>query len=208
MDRPDESRRHQVTAPGTRKGAAPERDPHAPEQVPTDPVLIELTEDEQLNGLESFSAEQPQISEGVPAHVDSIHRADPTLGLIAKDVAPHVIDRGHATPPVQPDAWSSLTWQAPLVAAVLTAVVVIYGVMSVSLMRPTTDGRLATLNDRTAERARRHSCPRQHPYPGQHPCPRQRQSPPFLRVRRQLQLLSRRRSALRSAVTTSPHQTR
>ena len=173
MDRPDESRRHQVTAPVTRKGAAPERDPHAPEQVPTDPVLIELTEDEQLNGLEFFSAEQPQISEGVPAHVDSIHRADPTLGLIAKDVAPHVIDRGHATPPVQPDAWSSLTWQAPLVAAVLTAVVVIYGVMSVSLMRTTTDGRLATLNDRTAERRKAGTLvPKTAPVPRTAPVPK------------------------------------
>jgi len=177
MDRPDESRRHQVTAPVTRKGAAPERDPHAPEQVPTEPVLIELTEDEQLNGLEFFSAEQPQISEGVPAPDDSIHRADPTLGLIAKDVAPHVIDRGHATPPVQPDAWSSLTWQAPLVAAVLTAVVVIYGVMSVSLMRTTTDGRLATLNDRTAERAKAALAPRTPPVPKTAPVPRTAPAP-------------------------------
>ena len=56
-------------------------------------------------------------------------------------------------PRVQPEAQSSLTWQTPLLAAVLTAVVVGYAVISVRMMGSTTaDGQLATLKARIAER--------------------------------------------------------
>jgi len=173
MDRPDESRRQHVTASDPSRPAAPRRDPHtpepastdsvlnglnffadAPEPAATDPVLIELTRDEQLNGLDFFAAEEPQISERVPAPVDSIEIPDPTPGLIARDPAPKVDKAQPKPPPVHPEAWDSLTWQAPLLAAALAAVVVVYGFMSVRVMRTTPGGQLATLTDRTAERTK------------------------------------------------------
>jgi len=136
MDRPDQSRRHDVTASDTSR-QAPGPDPYAPEQVSTNTDLIALTEEERLNGLEFFAAEQPHEFERVPAHVDRIDSPVPTFA--------------RATPPVPPDAQRSLTWQEPLLAAVLTAVVVVFGVMSVR-MRTTTDDQLAALNNRIAER--------------------------------------------------------
>jgi len=138
MDGPDEARRHHVTASVTGGRAAPGPDSQAAGQVSTDPDVLALTEEERLNGLQLFAAEQAQEFERVPAHVDRIALPARTLE--------------HATPPpVQPDAQRWLAWQEPLLAAVLTAVVVAFGVMSVRMRTPT-DGQLAALNDRIAER--------------------------------------------------------
>ena len=146
MDSPYESRRQRLAGLVANRRAA--SDPQAQEQLTTDPDWIVLTEDDRLNGLGLFTAESPQIEppkleqhrefESVPAYRDRIDLPRPTLE--------------HAAPPVQPRAQSSLTWQAPLLAATLAAVVVGYAVVSVRMMGTTADGQLATLNGRIAER--------------------------------------------------------
>ena len=148
MDRPLESRRQRVARFVTSKPAAPGYGADAREEAATDPAWFALTEEERLNGLELFTAESPQIEppkleqhrefESVSAYRDRIDLPRPTLE--------------HAAPPVQPRAQSSLTWQAPLLAAMLAAVVVGYAVVSVRMMGTTADGQLATLNGRIAER--------------------------------------------------------
>jgi len=143
MDGSDASRRHHVTASVTSGHTAPAGDLHAWEHGATSPVLLSLTEEERRHGLELFAAEEARASEEaqtferVPAHVATIVPIDRTFR--------------HAIPPAPPDARSALTWQSPLLAAVLAAVVVVFGLMSVRSMRTATDGRLPTLNDRTAE---------------------------------------------------------
>lgn len=148
MDRPLESRRQRVARFVTSKPVAPGHGADAREEAVTDPAWLALTEEERLNGLELFTAESPQIEppkleqhrefESVPAYRDRIDLPRPTLE--------------HAAPPIQPRTQSSLTWQTPLLAAMLAAVVVGYAVISVRMMGTTADGQLATLNGRIAER--------------------------------------------------------
>ena len=151
MSGPDASRRHHVKESVTSRRAALGRAPEALRQVPDTPFLIALTEDERLHGLELFAHEgpatkQPQkeevrIYERVPAHVGSV--APPPERRFER-----------ATPPARPTIRSPQVWVAPLAAAVLTVVVVVFGVMAPRVVRTTASGPTATANDRIAVRTK------------------------------------------------------
>jgi len=121
-----------------------------------DPFLLTLTEEERLHGLDLFGDDPPQVKqpqaetqtyEHVPAYVDSLAPPGQSLERATPPLPPAV----RRAPPVQPETWISQIWYAPLLAAVLTAVVVVYAVMTV-VMRTTADGEIAALNDRILER--------------------------------------------------------
>src|SRR5688572_22235786 len=121
-----------------------------------DPFLLTLTEEERLHGLDLFGDEPPQVKqpqaetqtyEHVPAYVDSLAPPGQSLERATPPLPPAV----RRAPPVQPETWISQIWYAPLLAAVLTAVVVVYAVMT-AVMRTTAGGEIAALNDRILER--------------------------------------------------------
>ena len=126
MDGPDASRRHHES---------------------DDPFLLTLTEEERLHGLDLFGDDPPQKE---PQQTES-RRYTSACPLTSARIAPSGSKLERATPPVPPKCGEhhqssprrgcSPIWYAPLLAAVLTAVVVVYAVMTVRVMRPTADGR-------------------------------------------------------------------
>ena len=150
MDGPDTPRRDLVKPPLASRRASLERGPRAQDQPPTDSVVIPLDEDEVRNGLTLFGAEEGRIVEehetfeSVPAHVGTIRPANRTVTPPVPPVATP------AVPPVLMEARSSMAREASLLAAGLAVALVVFGFMAVRLMRTPEDGRLTTLNHRTA----------------------------------------------------------
>jgi hypothetical protein len=135
MAGPDESRRYPVPVNREHR-AAPARQWGAREHASKNPVLIPLTEEEHQNALELFATETPEIPEPRRREAPAVDVSDMTFE--------------HAPLQLEEQPRRQLTWQAPLLAAVFTAVATIGVLMSVRIMRTNNDGELATLRGRPA----------------------------------------------------------
>jgi hypothetical protein len=101
------------------------------------PVLIPLTEEENQNALELFATETQELPE--------LRRADAP----AVDVSDMTFE--HAPLQLEEQAGRQLTWQAPLLAAIFTAVATLGVLMFVRSTGPNNDSQIAILRDRLAE---------------------------------------------------------
>ena len=107
MAGPDESRRSPV--PVIRKqSAAHARDLRGGGHASKSPVLIPLNEEEHENALELFATETPEMPEPRRADAPAVDVSDMTFE--------------HAPLQLEEQARRQLTWQAPVLAAIFTAV--------------------------------------------------------------------------------------
>jgi hypothetical protein len=136
MAGPDESRRFPVPVIG-KQSAAQARDLLGGGHASKSPVLIPLTEEEHRNALDLFATETPELPEP--------RRADAT----AVDVSDMTFE--HAPLHLEEQARRQLTWQAPLLAAISTAVATLGLLMFVRSMGTNNDGQIASWRDRLAE---------------------------------------------------------
>jgi hypothetical protein len=100
------------------------------------PVLIPLTEEEHKNALELFATETPEMPEPRRADAPAVDVSDMTFE--------------HAPLQLEEQARRQLTWQAPLLAAIFTAVATL-GVLMFVRSTGTNNGQIAILRDRPAE---------------------------------------------------------
>src|SRR5262245_28820680 len=136
MARSDESRRSPMPVI-SKKGAAHARDLIGRERASKIPVLIPLTEEEHRDALELFATETPQ----------------PPLTLRrAEEPAVDVSDITFEQAPLHLDEQDrrQLTWQAPLLAAIFTAVATLSVLMIVRSTGTDNGGQITTLRDRPA----------------------------------------------------------
>jgi hypothetical protein len=135
MAGPDESRRSPV--PVIRKqSAAHARDVRGGGNASKSPVLIPLNEEEHKNALELFATETPEMPEPRRADAPAVDVSDMTFE--------------HAPLQLEEQARRQLTWQAPLLAAIFTAVATLGALMFVR-STGTNNGQIAILRDRPAE---------------------------------------------------------
>ena len=124
MDGPDATRRENRASVTSRR-AAIGRALRARNQVPDEPAFVSLSDDEQANGLATFSPEEAgkgeQTFERVPGRVAT---SLPTVRDTIEPVTPEV---------------PSPVWLPPLLAAGLAAAVVVFALLSVRVMRTTSD---------------------------------------------------------------------
>jgi hypothetical protein len=140
MAGPHESQRNSVpvNTVNRKHRATPVRDWLAQEQSAKNVVLIPLTEDEHQNALELFATETPEMPEPPRREAPSVDVSNVTFQ--------------HA-PVLREESRRQLTWQAPLLAAVFTAVVTIGVLMFIHMMHTNSSGELATLRGQPRERA-------------------------------------------------------
>jgi hypothetical protein len=136
MAGPDESRRYSVPVI-SKQSTAHARDPLAREHASKSPVLIPLTEEEHRNALELFATETPEMPK--PRHAEAA----------AVDVSDMTFE--HAPLQREEQARRQLTWQAPLLAAIFTAVATLSVLMFVRSTGINNAGQIATSHDRRAE---------------------------------------------------------
>jgi hypothetical protein len=136
MAGPDESRRSPMPVIG-KQSAAHARDLLRDRHASKSPVLIPLNEEEHKNALELFATETPEILEPRRADAPAVDVSDMTF-----EHAPLQLEE---QPPRQ------LTWQAPLLAAIFTAVATLGVLMFVRSAGTNNDGQIAILRDRLAE---------------------------------------------------------
>ena len=101
------------------------------------PVLIPLTDEEHRNALELFATETPQVPQPRRAEAPAVDVSDITFE--------------HAPLQLEEQAGRQLTWQAPLLAAIVTAVATLGVLMFVRSTGTNNDGQIAILRDRPAE---------------------------------------------------------
>ena len=100
------------------------------------PVLIPLTDEEHRNALELFATETPKVPQPRRAEAPAVDVSDRTFE--------------HAPLQLEEQARRQLTWQAPLLAAIVTAVATLGVLMFVRSTGTNNDGQIATLRDRPA----------------------------------------------------------
>jgi hypothetical protein len=101
------------------------------------PVLIPLTDEEHKNALELFATETPEMPKPGRAETRAVDVSDMTFE--------------HAPLQLEGQVRRQLTWQAPLLAAIFTAVATLGVLMLVRSTGIKNDGQTATLRDRPAE---------------------------------------------------------
>jgi hypothetical protein len=100
------------------------------------PVLIPLTDEEHRNALDLFATETPEMPEPRRADAPAVDVSDMTFE--------------HAPLQLEEQARRQLTWQAPVLAAIVTAVATL-GVLMFVRSTSTNNGQIAILRDRPAE---------------------------------------------------------
>jgi hypothetical protein len=103
------------------------------------PVLIPLTDEEHRDALELFATETPEIPQPQRTEAPVVDVWD--------------VPFEHEPFPPEQRVRRDLTWQAPLMAAAITAVATIGVLMSLRIMHTSNDGELATLRSRPVESA-------------------------------------------------------
>jgi hypothetical protein len=122
-----------------KQSAANARDLLKREHASKSPVLVALTEEEHRNALELFATETPEAPKPRGAEAPAVDVSDMTFE--------------HAPLQLGEQAPRQLTWQAPLLAAIFTAVATLGVLMFVRSTGINNAGQIATLRDRPAESA-------------------------------------------------------
>ena len=124
MDGPDATRRENRASVTSRR-AAIGRALRARDQGADNPDFVSLSDDEQSNGLATFSTEAARMAES-------------TFERVAGRATTPVVTKQDIVAPVTPEVPSPV-WLAPVLASGLAAAVVVFALLSVRAMRTTSD---------------------------------------------------------------------